>query len=466
VHVPGLGKTPSDGSVNLLVVGSDARQGLRQGGFGETGGQRSDVIIVVHLVPAARHATVLSIPRDLYVPVAGTGGSAKINSAFNRGPGQRVQTIQQSFGIPIHHYLLVNFDGFREVVDALGGVSMHFPRPVRDSNDGHNESGLNIPRTGCQRLGGSQALARSRYLQYQDSAGRWHADPGTDLGRIRRQQTMLRALAAKALGRNLANPIRLNALVASVVRTLTKDDRLTIRRSVTLARQFRSFDPARLTTLTLPVDRAVQRDGVVHRAGQPGFEPALRQGWEQVLLPRQPAARATVAKFLTRPTGPTPPATTTPPRPSGPLAPARISVTVKNATPPPGPRRPGHRLPQDPRLQSRQRRQRPTLRGDQPHPRQGFSRRRHHGRPGREGQRRAGRSGRSAGCGSELGGSGPRLGLQGAGQGGRGPQAGSPTPAQADRGHPRPSALGSPPLLTAARRVGGALAAVAVAPRR
>jgi LCP family protein required for cell wall assembly len=335
VHVPGLGKAPSDGSVNLLVVGSDTRQGLRDGGFGDTGGQRSDVIIVVHLVPAARHAAVLSIPRDLYVPVAGTGGSAKINSAFSRGPGQLVQTIQQSFGIPIHHYLLVNFDGFREVVDALGGVSMHFPRPVRDSNDGHNESGLNIPRTGCQRLGGTQALAlaRSRYFQYQDSAGRWHADPGTDLGRIRRQQTMLRALAAKALGRNLANPIRANALVGSVVRSLTKDDRLTIRRSVTLARQFRSFDLARLTTLTLPVDRAVQRDGVVHRAGQPGFEPALRQGWEQVLLPRQPAARATVAEFLTRPTGPIPPATTAPTRPTAPVAPTKISVTVKNATP-------------------------------------------------------------------------------------------------------------------------------------
>jgi polyisoprenyl-teichoic acid--peptidoglycan teichoic acid transferase len=157
VHVPGLGKAPSDGSVNLLVVGSDTRQGLRDGGFGEAAGQRSDVIIVVHLVPAARHAAVLSVPRDLYVPVAGTGGSAKINSAFNRGPGQLVQTIQQSFGIPIHHYLLVNFDGFREVVDALGGVPMYFPRPVRDSNDGHNESGLDVPRTGCRRLGGSQA---------------------------------------------------------------------------------------------------------------------------------------------------------------------------------------------------------------------------------------------------------------------------------------------------------------------
>jgi anionic cell wall polymer biosynthesis LytR-Cps2A-Psr (LCP) family protein len=65
VHVPGLGKAPSDGSINLLVVGSDTREGLRDGGFGEAAGQRSDVIILVHLVPAARHAAVLSIPRDL-----------------------------------------------------------------------------------------------------------------------------------------------------------------------------------------------------------------------------------------------------------------------------------------------------------------------------------------------------------------------------------------------------------------
>jgi polyisoprenyl-teichoic acid--peptidoglycan teichoic acid transferase len=337
VHVPGLGKAPSDGSINLLVVGSDTRQGLRKGGFGQAGGQRSDVIIVVHLVPAARHAAVLSIPRDLYVPVAGTGGSAKINSAFNRGPGQLVQTIQQSLDIPIHHYLLVNFDGFREVVDALGGISMYFPRPVRDDNNGHNESGLNVPRPGCQRLDGEQALAlaRSRYFQYQDTAGRWHGDPGTDLGRIRRQQTMLRALAAKAVGRNLANPLRANALVGSVVRSLTKDDRLSIRRAVTLARQFRSFDPGRLTTITLPVDRAVQHDGVVQRTGQPGFEAGLRNGWEQILLPRQPDAGAAVAKLLSRPARPTPPApaTTRPPRPSPAPAPAKVSVTVKNGTP-------------------------------------------------------------------------------------------------------------------------------------
>jgi LCP family protein required for cell wall assembly len=337
VHVPGLGKAPSDGSLNLLVVGSDTRQGLRDGGFGEAAGQRSDVIILVHLVPAARHAAVLSIPRDLYVPVAGTSGSAKINSAFNGGPGQLVQTIQQRFGIPIHHYLLVNFDGFREVVDALGGVSLYFPRPVRDDNNGRNESGLSVPRTGCHRLAGNQALAlaRSRYFQYQDKAGRWHGDPGTDLGRIRRQQTMLRALAAKAAGRNLANPVRANALVGSVVHSLTKDDKLSIRRSVTLARQFRSFDPARLNAVTLPVERAVQRDGVVHRDGQPGYEQGRRQGWEQILLPREPDAKAAVAKFLSRPKGPAPraPATTAPAQPPPLPAPAKVTVTVRNGTP-------------------------------------------------------------------------------------------------------------------------------------
>ncbi len=222
------------------------------------------------------------------------------------------------------------------MVDALGGVAMYYPRPVRDSNNGHNESGRNGPRTGCQRLGGSQALAlaRSRYLQYQDRGGQWHSDPGTDLGRIRRQQTMLRALATKDLSRNLANPIRANALVRSVVRSLTKDDDLTIGRSVTLARQFRSFDPSRLTTLTLPVDRAVQRDGVLHRDGQPGFDAGLKAGWEQVLLLRQPDAKATVAKFLSRPAR-SAPAATVPDEPgrSPSPAPAKISVTVQNATP-------------------------------------------------------------------------------------------------------------------------------------
>ena len=121
-----------------------------------------------------------------------------------------------------------------------------------------------------------------------------------------------------------------------MVHSLTNDDRLTIRRAVTLARQFRAFDPARLTTITLPVDRAVQRNGVVRRAGQPGFDVGLCQGWEQILLPRQSDAGAAVARFLARPTRPTPPAPSTTAPPPKPAAPSRISVVVKNATTRPG----------------------------------------------------------------------------------------------------------------------------------
>ena len=375
VHVAGLGRAPDDGSVNLLVVGSDTRQGLRSGGFGQAGGQRSDVIIVAHLVPEARHAAVLSIPRDLYVPVAGADGSAKINSAFNRGPGQLVQTIQQSLGIPIHHYLLVNFEGFREVVDALGGVSMYFPRPVRDSNNGHNESGLNVPRTGCQRLSGGQALAlaRSRYFQYQDPAGGWHGDPGTDLGRIRRQQTMLRALAAKALGRDLANPLRANALVRSVVRSLTKDDRLTMGRSVTLARQFRSFDPARLATLTSRSTGPSSAPGLSTgtaslgsrkasgRAGSRSCCPGslkLRRPWPSSSAARPGRRRRRRCRGRRRPGFPGLQAAQGP----GPGQDLNLGEE-RHLTP--RPRRPGHRPPAGPRLQRQQRRQRATVGQDQ-----------------------------------------------------------------------------------------------------
>ncbi len=332
VHIPGLRKaaTPEEG-INLLVVGSDTRQGLQGGGFGDATGQRSDVIILVHLVPKTHQAALLSLPRDLYVPIAGAGGSAKINSAFSRGPGQLVETIHQNFGIPVHHYLLVNFDGFREVVDALGGVSMRFPRPVRDSNNGHNESGLNLPTAGCQHLRGDQALAlaRSRHFQYQGKDGRWHDDPGADLGRIRRQQTMLYALAGKARGRRLANPIRANAFIGSLAHSLIRDDALSIGQAVRLARQFRSFDLGRLDSATLPTVRAAQRDGKVYRAGEPGFQQAQGAGWEQILLPKQPEAGAAVARLLGQPGTGQPSRATSPPV----AVPGSVTVTVKNATP-------------------------------------------------------------------------------------------------------------------------------------
>ena len=289
VHLPGLAPTPPPGRpMNLLVVGSDTRQGLAgrdRGRFGAVDGQRADVILLVRLVPAGHRVSVLSIPRDLYVPVAGTGGRARINAALARGPDQLVRTIKADFGIPVSHYLLVDFDGFRAVVDAVGGVRLDFPAPVRDDAGGHDNSGLLVTTPGCRLLDGDQALAlaRSRHYQYQDRSGRWHADPGSDLGRIRRQQVLLRALATRALRQGLADPLRAGAVLSAVAGHLTRDDTLTVARAVRLAGQFRRFRPGALTGLTIPTVPARLGDG------------------EQVLLPAQPATRQTVARFLARP---------------------------------------------------------------------------------------------------------------------------------------------------------------------
>jgi LCP family protein required for cell wall assembly len=288
VHLPGLAPaSPPGRPMNLLVVGSDTRQGLgRQdrGRFGAVQGQRGDVILLLHLDPAGHRAWMLSIPRDLYVPVAGTGGRDRINAALAKGPERLVETLRADFGIPVSHYLMVDFDGFRAVVDAVGGVRLDFPSPVRDDDNGHNNSGLLVGAPGCRRLDGTQALAlaRSRYYQYRGADGVWHADPGYDLGRIRRQQVLLRALAAQALRRGLTDPLRANAVVGAVASHLTRDDTHTVGRAVRLAGQFRALRPGALVGLTIPT------------------VPALRRG-EQVLLPAQPATHQTVARFLGQP---------------------------------------------------------------------------------------------------------------------------------------------------------------------
>jgi LCP family protein required for cell wall assembly len=304
VDVPSLKAQPPPGKpFNLLMVGSDTRQGLDDGNqFGNVAGQRADVLILVHVIPATHSARLLSIPRDLYVPIAGTSGSAKINSAFDKGPNQLVDTIQRALGVPINHYLLVDFDGFRKVVDALGGVDLDFPVPVRDWKDGRNDSGLDVPAPGCRHVYGQQALAlaRSRYFQYQGSDGIWRYDPGFDLGRIRRQQTFLRVLAAKALGKGLANPLRANAFADSLAHSLTRDKGLSIGLVARLAGEFRSFNPSKLASQTIPTTVGVHQGDTVLRPGDPGFDQAWQDPahWEQILLPKQSEARRAVAQFL------------------------------------------------------------------------------------------------------------------------------------------------------------------------
>ncbi len=183
---------------NVLLIGSDTRvgetaaQAQQFGNQSNAGGQRSDTIKIVHVDPAAGTASSLSIPRDTYVTLSGMPANSplssrnKINSAFGSGEtvatgaDALIQTIQNTFGIPISHYIAINFFGLEDAVNALGGISMDFPYPVRDHDldTGVNKSGLDITQTGCQVLNGQQALAlsRSRYFQYY-AGGQWISGP-------------------------------------------------------------------------------------------------------------------------------------------------------------------------------------------------------------------------------------------------------------------------------------------------
>ena len=163
VTVKGLAKAPSkgvdQGTENILLVGSTSRcalavQATVYGLCSEgVNGVNSDVVMVLHLNPTIPSVSILSIPRDLFIPNARVEGAYKIDAALYEGPSQLVAAIEEDFGIPIQHFVELNFDSFGNVVNALGGIKMYFPEPVYDSY-----SDLDVTTTGCRYLNGFQAL--------------------------------------------------------------------------------------------------------------------------------------------------------------------------------------------------------------------------------------------------------------------------------------------------------------------
>ncbi len=255
-----LANPAGGGPQNYLIVGSDSRAMISKndpdynvfnGDNLAPGGQRSDTIMVLRIDPSKRTAKLLSFPRDLWIPIYGTGGNQRINTAFSDGPQRLINTIEQDFGVPINHYIEVNFDSFRDVVNAVGGVPMYFSTRVRDSN-----SGLDIEKTGCQVLNGNQALsfARSRDLQYYDTAvGYWKYDGTGDLGRITRQQIFIRKVIdrAKAKGTSL-NLLATNDLVHSIIKNLKVDSSFSFGDMLSLLGDYKAFDSNKLLTYSLP----------------------------------------------------------------------------------------------------------------------------------------------------------------------------------------------------------------------
>ena len=244
---------------NYLLVGSDSRENVdpddpNAAVFGSTDdvvGRRSDTIMVLRREKNGG-ASMVSIPRDLWVEIAGTGESDKINSAYNGGPSRLAATVTQELGIPIQHYVQIDFVGFTQLVDAVGGVDICFDYPTRDKN-----SGLDV-QPGCQRLGGAQALAyaRSRYFEEFIDDG-WVMDGRADIGRIERQQVFIRAAVTQLLAELEGNPLAVNELMGAAADAVAIDEDTD---PVTAAAALRAAASTGLQTYALPVV-GVERDG-------------------------------------------------------------------------------------------------------------------------------------------------------------------------------------------------------------
>ncbi len=210
------GRPPATHGSTWLLVGSDSRQGLtaeQQQALatgGDTGNGRTDTIMLVH-VPAfgsGTSATMVSIPRDSYVPIPGYGRD-KINAAFAMGGAALlVETVEQATGLRIDHYAEIGFSGFAGLVDGLGGVTVCPRAPIDDPL-----AGINLA-AGCQNLNGRDALGyvRSR------------ATPRADLDRMIDQRQFMSALLHRAVSPTVwLNPWRWYAVPHAAVDALTVD---------------------------------------------------------------------------------------------------------------------------------------------------------------------------------------------------------------------------------------------------
>lgn len=266
---PGLVHDEADGepaeqdplteSLNVLLVGSDSREGLsreqlRALGTEDEGTDLTDTIIILQIDPVGDRAAMLSFPRDLLVERC-DGTRGRINGAFYLGELLRegggaaclVQTVTDATRIPIDHYVRVNFAGFIDAVEAVDGVTFYIEEPLRDVF-----AGLDIP-SGCVHFDGPRALGfvRARRL-----------DTGGDYGRIARQQRFARELLRKATSvGTLANPTRLVPLVGAIADTLETDEDLDAGTMIDIATSLRDLTAGRVATYSVPGEARTTSDG-------------------------------------------------------------------------------------------------------------------------------------------------------------------------------------------------------------
>lgn len=236
--VEGLEEQQAAEPMNVLVLGSDSRDDLtdeQRKSFGTIEGRRADTIMLLHLDERREKVVLVHFPRDLKVQDP-EDNEVKLNSIYGFGADAVVNTVSEFTGLPIHHYVEVDFNGFNQITRELGGVQVFFPKALND-----RDSGLNVPQ-GCVTIEGDQALAFVRARKIDD-----------DFGRIRRQQLFLKLMIDKiADPGTLLRPDKVYSLVNVFSNNVKHDAELTLTDLKDIGLRVRGFSSGNLDLRVVP----------------------------------------------------------------------------------------------------------------------------------------------------------------------------------------------------------------------
>ncbi|PKQ09997.1 MAG: hypothetical protein CVT69_02005 [Actinobacteria bacterium HGW-Actinobacteria-9] len=214
----------------MVIMGVDNREGETRA--------RSDTLIVAYVDPLRNKVTLISIPRDTRVKIP-EHGTNKINAANALGgPALVIETVKELTGLPISHYLEVDFMGFKDIVDALGGITVNVPQKIQDPKAGNYDYTAYTLYAGEQKLNGAQSLTFVRSRQF----------PEGDLQRIRNQQLFIRALLKETL--KVANALKLPKIVSAVADNVSTD--MSVTELLRLANDMRDMTDSGLEAVTMP----------------------------------------------------------------------------------------------------------------------------------------------------------------------------------------------------------------------
>lgn len=250
------------GDENFLIAGSDTRAGSTAeenvGSADDVEGARSDTVMLAHIPADRKRAVVISFPRDLEISrpacerfdsatndytseIVPAATKVKLNTAYAvGGPRCLTKWVQQLTGMKINHFVGIDFSGFKDMVDAVQGVTVHVDAPIKDT-----VLGMVISQTGDVTISGDQALSfvRARHVI---------GDPTSDYGRIKRQQEFISALMTKVMSHGvLTNPAQLSDFVTAFAKA-TFGDNIGVDQMLTLAQSMKGLDPSKVNFMTVP----------------------------------------------------------------------------------------------------------------------------------------------------------------------------------------------------------------------